>query len=109
MELADQPGVAFAASRTGGFIWPRFLPAYDAAATLVMLVEMLAASGETLSHLVGSLPPVHVTHSLVPTAWERKGLVMRSLVERLGDRETLLVDGVKVFEDGGWALLLPDP
>ena len=109
MEVAARPGITFAASQSGGFIWPRFLPAYDAAASLVMLVEMLAASGEPLSKLVHSLPEVHVTHLRVPTAWETKGLVMRSLVEQLADRETVLVDGVKVIEDGGWALLLPDP
>ncbi|MGH9006421.1 MAG: sugar phosphate nucleotidyltransferase, partial [Acidimicrobiales bacterium] len=109
MELAARPGVAFAANQSGGFIWPRFLPAYDAAATLVMLVEMLVASGEPLSKLVRSLPPVHVTHATVPTPWESKGLVMRNLVERTADRETVLVDGVKVLEAGGWALVLPDP
>ncbi len=109
MELAARPGVAFAASQSGGFIWPRFLPAYDAAATLVMLVDMLAASGEPLSKLVHALPPIHVSHTTVPTPWEAKGLVMRGLVERMGDRETVLVDGVKVLEEGGWALVLPDP
>src|ERR1039458_1182554 len=109
MEVAAQPGIAFAASQSGGFIWPRFLPAYDAAASLVMLVEMLVAGGEPLSKLVRSLPSAHVSHASVPTAWESKGLVMRSLVEQLGDRETVLVDGVKVLEAGGWALVLPDP
>ena len=109
MEVAAQPGIAFAASQSGGFIWPRFLPAYDAAASLVMLVEMLAAAGEPLSKLVRSLPSVHVAHVSVPTAWESKGLLMRVLVEHLGERETVLVDGVKVLEPGGWALVLPDP
>ena len=87
---------------------PRFLPAYDAAATLVMLV-MLAASGESLSKLVRTLPPVHVAHVTVPTPWEPKGLVMRSLVEQTDDREMVLVDGIKVLEARGWALVLPDP
>ena len=109
MEVAAQPGIAFAASQSGGFIWPRFLPAYDAAASLVMLVEMLAAAGEPLSKLVRSLPSVHVAHVSVPTPWESKGLLMRVLVEHLGERETVLVDGVKVLEPGGWALVLPDP
>jgi mannose-1-phosphate guanylyltransferase / phosphomannomutase len=109
MELAARPGVAFAASRSGGFIWPRFLPAYDATATLVMLVELLARRGEPLSRLVRSLPGVHLAHSTVATAWESKGLVMRTLVEQLANRETILVDGVKVIEPGGWALVLPDP
>ena len=34
---------------------------------------------------------------------------MRTLVENLKDRELVLVDGVKVLEDDGWALVLPDP
>ncbi len=109
METAAQPGIVFAASQSGGFIWPRFLPAYDAAASLVMLVEMLGAIGEPLSKLVRSLPSVHVAHLSVPTPWESKGLVMRVLVEQLADREMVLVDGVKVLEPGGWALVLPDP
>ena len=34
---------------------------------------------------------------------------MRTLVERSGDRELVLVDGVKVRHDDGWVLALPDP
>ena len=33
MEVAQQRGIDLAASQEGGFIWPSFLPAYDAAAT----------------------------------------------------------------------------
>jgi len=109
MELAARPGVAFAANRSGGFMWPRFLPAYDAAASLVMLVDLLARSGERLSSLVRGLPSAHVAHLTVATPWERKGLVMRGLVEQLADHKTVLIDGVKVLEPGGWALVLPDP
>ena len=69
MELAARPGVAFGASQSGGFIWPRFLPAYDAAATLVMLVELLAAPGRVASpSWCARCPGVHVTHETVPTA-----------------------------------------
>jgi mannose-1-phosphate guanylyltransferase/phosphomannomutase len=36
-------------------------------------------------------------------------MVMRTLVERSQGRDLVLVDGVKVIEDDGWALVLPDP
>ena len=36
-------------------------------------------------------------------------MVMRTLVERTRGRELVLVDGVKVVEADGWALVLPDP
>jgi mannose-1-phosphate guanylyltransferase/phosphomannomutase len=34
---------------------------------------------------------------------------MRQLVESIKDRELLLIDGVKVLDDVGWVLILPDP
>jgi mannose-1-phosphate guanylyltransferase/phosphomannomutase len=46
---------------------------------------------------------------MLPTPWEQTGVIMRTLVERLGDRELLLVDGVKVADGDGWVLVLPDP
>jgi len=36
-------------------------------------------------------------------------MIMRVLVEQLDGRDLTLVDGVKVAEDDGWALILPDP
>ena len=45
MDAATEPGVGFAASTDGGFILPGFLPAFDAAATLVKLLELLARHG----------------------------------------------------------------
>ena len=58
----------------------------------------------------GRCPPVHIAHETVVTPWEQKGLVMRGLVEQLGDRET----GAGRRGEGrsrtdGWALVLPDP
>ena len=109
MEIASEGKVTFAASPVGGYIWPMFLPAYDAMASLAHLLELLAVTGRPLSSLVKRLPRVHMAHEVVPTPWERKGTVMRELVERAGDHDLVLVDGVKVLRDDGWALVLPDP
>jgi len=109
MEVAAGGGVAFAASQSGGFLWPDFLPAYDAAATLIEMVAMLATTGQSLSKLVHALPPVHIAHEGVVTPWEQKGMVMRTVVEQLDGRDLVLIDGVKVIEEDGWALVLPDP
>ncbi len=109
MEVASSGDVILAASQAGGFIFPAFLPAYDAAATLVNLLALLKQTGRRLSSLVTSLPRVHIAHQAVHTPWEQKGMVMRTLVERSEGRDLVLVDGVKVLEDDGWALVLPDP
>jgi mannose-1-phosphate guanylyltransferase/phosphomannomutase len=109
MEVARSEEVTLAASQSGGFIFPRFLPAFDAAATLVNLLALLTGAGRKLSELVAELPPVHVVHQAVHTPWDQKGMVMRSLVERSGGRDLMLVDGIKILEEDGWALVLPDP
>ena len=75
----------FAASQNGGFIFPHFLPAFDAAATLVNLVAMLTKTDQRLSTMVAGLPRVHIAHHSVHTPWEQKGMLMRTLVERVGD------------------------
>ncbi|MBV8160139.1 MAG: mannose-1-phosphate guanyltransferase [Acidimicrobiia bacterium] len=109
MEVAASGGVDLAASQEGGFIFPRFLPAYDATAAFVNVLELLARSGLRLSKVVAGLPRVSIVHDSVVTPWEQKGLVMRTLVERIKDRETVMVDGVKILHDDGWVLVLPDP
>jgi mannose-1-phosphate guanylyltransferase/phosphomannomutase len=109
MEAASRPNVGFAANTEGGFILPRFLPAFDGAAAMVRMLELLALDGTPLSKVVGSLPRVHIAHETVVTPWEQKGTVMRELVELSKDRRVDLVDGVKVHHDQGWALALPDP
>jgi mannose-1-phosphate guanylyltransferase / phosphomannomutase len=109
MEVANTGSIDFAASQEGGFIWPNFLPAYDAAATLVHVLDLLAAIDRPLSAVVADIPEPHVVHEAVPTPWERKGTVMRGAIERAKGNDLVLVDGVKIIYPDGWALVLPDP
>ena len=109
MEDADTPGVGFAANVEGGVILPGFLPAFDAAAGLLKMLDLLAARETSLAAIVADLPQVHMVHEGVITPWEQKGTVMRTLVEQTQGRDVQLIDGVKVFHDSGWVLVLPDP
>ncbi|HRW37245.1 MAG: NTP transferase domain-containing protein [Acidimicrobiales bacterium] len=109
MAAASESGVGFAASGDGGFILPGFLPAFDAGAALIKLLELLALEGTSLSSVRESLPRTHLAHETVVTPWEQKGLVMRTLVELSKDRRLELIDGVKVIHEDGWVLALPDP
>jgi mannose-1-phosphate guanylyltransferase/phosphomannomutase len=109
MEVARSEKVTLAASQSGGFIFPAFLPAFDGAATLVNLLALLTTNRRRLSDMVAALPPVRIAHQAVHTPWDQKGMLMRTLVERSQGRDLVLVDGVKILEDDGWALVLPDP
>jgi mannose-1-phosphate guanylyltransferase / phosphomannomutase len=109
METASTSGADFAASQEGGYIFPAFLPAYDAVATFVETMGMLSRTGVRLSKIVAGVPRIHTAHEAVVTPWEQKGMVMRTLMENAKGHDLVLVDGVKVIHDDGWALVLPDP
>ncbi|MCP4225605.1 MAG: mannose-1-phosphate guanyltransferase, partial [Actinomycetia bacterium] len=109
--MADSanPFVSLAGDTEGRFIVPGFMPAFDAIATFVVLLERLALSDRPLSQVVDGLPSVHMVTREVVTPWEQKGGVMRALVEQATDRRVDLVDGVRIHHRDGWALVLPDP
>jgi mannose-1-phosphate guanylyltransferase/phosphomannomutase len=102
-------GVIFAGSAGGGFVFPEFVPAYDGMASLCKLLELLAPVGRPLSEIVGELPASAVIHREVRCPWARKGTVMRIVTERMKGRNIDVSDGIKVFEERGWAQVLPDP
>jgi mannose-1-phosphate guanylyltransferase/phosphomannomutase len=109
LEAADSPQVCFAGNTSGGFVFPQFLPAFDAAATLVRLLSLLASGGEVFSRIVARLPTTYIVRRDVATPFEQKGLVMRTLVEQADPDRLLLLDGVKTIDADGWTLVLPDP
>ena len=108
-KAAAEDGVIFAGAVGGGYVFPEFLPAYDAIASLCKLLELLAPVRRPLSELVADLPAPTLVHRQLPCPWALKGVVMRVLTERLRDRRLDLLDGIKVFDQRGWAQVLPDP
>ena len=106
---AARDGVVFAGSANGGFVFPDFIPGYDGIASLCKLLEFLAPVERPLSELVAELPTPAVVHREVRCPWARKGAVMRVLTDRMKGRRVDTLDGIKVFEDRGWAQVLPDP
>lgn len=109
MEASVEGGVIFAGAEGGGYIFPEFLPAYDALISLGKILEILATTKKPLSSLVSSLPRYYVVHKQEICPWEKKGYVMRHVVEEAKDRKTDMIDGVKIYSKKGWVLLLPDP
>lgn len=108
--VAAAGSIDFAASQDGGFIWPDFLPAYDAIATVVKLLDLLVLRQGKLSDMTKLLPEVSITHESIATPWERKGAIMREIIEGARDADLILVDGAKFqISESSWALVLPDP
>jgi mannose-1-phosphate guanylyltransferase/phosphomannomutase len=111
LEAAASGGVAFAADRRGGYAFPSFLPAFDAAAALVRLMSLLEQGAGSLTEVVDAMPQMPILHEEIATPMEQKGLIMRTLMEQLAEEEAdlVLVDGIKVVTGDGWVLVVPDP
>lgn len=107
-QAGDDPELVFAGDSQGGFIFPQFLPAFDAMLAAGKLLELLARSGERLSEARRRLPRYARADLQVPCPWERKGAVMRRLHEDSQALRTEHLDGLKIHYDDGWALVLPD-
>lgn len=96
-------------SANGCFIFPEFQNGYDAMFAVGQVLEHLTYQGRTLHQAVTDLPPLYYQVDSVHCPWERKGRVMRLLVEKHHDRPMELLDGVKIqTRPDHWVLILPD-
>jgi mannose-1-phosphate guanylyltransferase / phosphomannomutase len=109
MEAAAEKGVMFAGSPDGAFIFPAFLPGFDAIMSLAKVLELLALEDKSLSELCEEVPTAALIHERAPVPWSLKGLAMRELSERVRENRVDLADGIRIEDDGGWAQLVPDP
>jgi mannose-1-phosphate guanylyltransferase/phosphomannomutase len=108
-KAAAEDGVVFGGAVGGGYVFPEFLPGYDAVASLANLLQLLAPVGRPISEVVAELPRPTLVHRQLACPWGLKGLVMRVLNERMAGRDVDLTDGIKVFDERGWTQVLPDP
>jgi mannose-1-phosphate guanylyltransferase/phosphomannomutase len=106
--VAASDGVVFGGALSGGYVFPDFLPAYDAVTSLCKLLELLAPLDQPLSELVAGLPQPTLVHREIPCPWGLKGTVMRLLNERFADRDVDTLDGIKISDERGWMQVLPD-
>jgi len=109
LRAAQQHQARLASDANGGYVFPDYLLGFDAMFTLVKLLELLAKDGRRVSEVRASIPRAAYEHRLQTVPWDAKGRVMRTMVELHRDAPVDLADGIKVFVDGGWVLVLPDP
>lgn len=106
---SNDPSIAFAGDEEGGFIFPALHPGYDAMFSMANLIAMIRRQGLALSEIVDELPEFHLAYAHVHCPWETKGTVMRRMAEEHRDGERVeLTDGIKIYDQDSWVLLLPD-
>lgn len=86
----------------------QFVLHFDGVGALLRLLVYLSESGRTLSNLLEETERYFMTGRRVPCRAERKGSVIKELTDSFSTYEKDLTDGVKIFDDKGWVLVVPD-
>lgn len=109
MATSLDAGVDFAGDDHGGFIFPVLHPGFDAMFTLAKLIAMLQSTELSVSEVIDELPRFQLAYEQVRCPWEVKGTVMRRITEDHRDDDRVeLVDGIKIYSNDAWVLVLPD-
>jgi len=107
--VSESEPVFMAGDGEGGFILPQFQPSFDALYAFVKLLELLSRAKTTLHELAERIPDFFLVKRTVQCPWELKGTVMRVMTKECRDSGKVeLIDGIKVYQNGRWALILPD-
>lgn len=109
MEASLVDKVAFVGENYGGYVFSDFLPAFDGMYSILTILECLSILNAPLSEIRKTIPYTYMTTDTVPCSWEKKGAVMRYLVEKTAKMNVELIDGIKVKKDNGWYLAIPSP
>ena len=86
----------------------QYLLHFDGIQAAARIIDYLVRRKMALSRLLSKLPALNYRTTAVPCQWTEKGRVLRQLVAQQNKREMELYEGVKIWDDRGWALVLPD-
>jgi len=81
---------------------------FDALSTMVKLISFMAGQDVGLKEILSQIPEIYMTQKETDCPWAAKGKVMRQLIEETAGDQVELIDGIKVYHENGWALVLPD-
>jgi len=112
MEASMAKDVQFIGGTKGGFIFPEFLFASDGMYSVAKILEMMAQTGKRFGTIDKEVPHLYLLKRSVHCPWERKGRVMRFMMQETEGMNRVLVDGIKIFVDKNSAttsvLMWPD-
>ena len=108
MEAAFSGQCDFVGGTRGGFIFPQWLFASDAIFATLKILEMMAAARLKLSDLADALPGYVRAQREIHCSFDSMGTIMRRLIEETADRPRDVIDGVRVYTQDSWVLIIPD-
>jgi mannose-1-phosphate guanylyltransferase/phosphomannomutase len=109
MALAAREGskLSLAFSSYYEIMFPEFQPAFDGLFAAAKTIDLLTRQEARLGDIVDALPRWHMASRRVQCPWERKGQIMRRLLDETDGAPVEMTEGLRVGRNGGWVLVLP--
>ncbi len=85
-----------------------FNPLFDDIFATTKMIEAMLREQISISNLLAQIPQFFIVRDVVPCPWSEKGRIMRMLMSQANKSIVELVDGIKIFVEDGWVLILPD-
>jgi mannose-1-phosphate guanylyltransferase / phosphomannomutase len=108
MEATKDENILFLGGVYGGYIFSEFLLASDGMFTVGKVLEMLAITKFTVAELDELLPKRYQCIDSINCSWDKRGTLLRKIMEYSDNLERQLIEGVKIFFDDNSVLLIPD-
>jgi mannose-1-phosphate guanylyltransferase/phosphomannomutase len=108
MEATRDKEILFLGDTRGRMIFTEFFFASDAMFAIGKILDMLAATGKTITEVEAEIPTRYQFNRQTACPWEKKGLIMRRAMEYSEGKHRELIDGVKIIDGDVSVLFLPD-
>ncbi|NLC69476.1 MAG: NTP transferase domain-containing protein [Clostridiaceae bacterium] len=86
----------------------QFILHFDAIGGLVKILDFMSINKYKLSDMVDMVPVFHMDKKEVECPWNAKGKVIRHIMQEQPGKAIETLEGVKIYNDDGWVLILPD-
>lgn len=106
--VSARPAV-LAGNNQGYLCVPELAPGFDGVAAFISLLTCLSEEGASFGQMLARVARPALVRTQAECPWEWRGRLMRELLEVTEGFPTELTDGIKVYHDDTWVLILPDP
>ncbi|MDF2839882.1 MAG: glmM1, partial [Clostridia bacterium] len=92
----------------GDLIPIQYILSFDSIWGTGVIIDYLVSKSMLLSDIVSMLPDFYMEKREVSCDWKHKGRLIREFIEENKNNNIELYEGVKINEEKGWVLILPD-
>ncbi|MBD3187960.1 phosphoglucosamine mutase [Candidatus Bathyarchaeota archaeon] len=96
-----------AGEENGGIFYTPFQPVRDGGVALALIIKILVKRNVPLSELFAELPKYHLHKETIKVENYLKDDILARIKKVTSEERRTLIDGVKIFKDGGSVLIRP--